>query len=588
MINNDFLISCKSTLDQQLASKSINLFFQPIASLVSGKVTGYEVFCRGPEKSLLVNSDTLFKAAEFSGRKIELEYLCKHKTFEQICHSLMKEYLLFLNLDISVIEHHSFFRMFEAESLRKYGRISPSDFILEIRESNIKEESNTIYKVLSDYRDMGYKIAVDRVGGFSCGLKLITEANPQYVKLDTNLVRDIDKNSDKQSLVRNICEYCSSSNKKTIAVGVETQDELKTLIEMGINYAQGYLLGKPDRNINEIPDNIREFIIDTNKHKFSQYFKSTSVLTVGDISIDAPTVEPDTTGEEVMEYFNRYPSLQGIPVLDGNKVAGLVMKDRFLSKLATQYGVSLFMRRPIKIIMDNNPLVVDYGDHFYDVSKFATARPDANLYDYIIVKKDDCYYGVATVKDLLEKSIRLEATYTRYLDQFTGFPGKMIIDRKLSELVQKGNPFSVLFINFRNYEDYKFRYGAENGDRLILMLSRYLKRYISNSGNDNMFIGYSGRGEFIITVENHETDNLCNDVSQCFDEAVEALHSNRHFAKENLKLINKSDEVEKEGICIGITVINNQNTNFGDKYKIYYEALKIRRRQKKQPEDCCA
>ena len=69
-----------------------------------------------------------------------------------------------------------------------------------------------------------------------------------------SLIRDIDKDNERKKLVGNIIQYNKDNNIKTIAEGVETYDEMSTLIELGIDYLQGYYLGKPDFDILDISE----------------------------------------------------------------------------------------------------------------------------------------------------------------------------------------------------------------------------------------------------------------------------------------------------------------------------------------------
>ena len=69
--------------------------------------------------------------------------------------------------------------------------------------------------------------------------------NPKYIKIDLTIVRDIDKDFDKQQLVSNIVEYAHQKDAYIIAEGIETKEELLKVLELGVDYLQGYYFGRP-------------------------------------------------------------------------------------------------------------------------------------------------------------------------------------------------------------------------------------------------------------------------------------------------------------------------------------------------------
>ena len=97
------------------------------------------------------------------------------------------------------------------------------------------------------------------------------------------------------------------------------------------------------------------------------------------------------------------------------------MNSNFFSKVGTQYGWSIFMKRPIHLIMDPTPLIVDYYTSLDKVSKIIISREEDKLYDYIILEKDNRYYGVVPVISLLEKTMQFEVNVAKYSNPLTGY-----------------------------------------------------------------------------------------------------------------------------------------------------------------------
>lgn len=112
--------------------------------------------------------------------------------------------------------------------------------------------------VLRHYTDQGYSIAIDDTGTGYSGLKTLYELYPEYMKIDMDFVRNIDTDKLKQTIVKSLINIAEAANAKTVAEGIETEDELTTLIRLGINYGQGYYIQKP---INK-PVPLKEGILD--------------------------------------------------------------------------------------------------------------------------------------------------------------------------------------------------------------------------------------------------------------------------------------------------------------------------------------
>ncbi|MBE7218978.1 MAG: EAL domain-containing protein [Caulobacteraceae bacterium] len=100
-------------------------------------------------------------------------------------------------------------------------------------------------RIISSYRSMGFATAIDDFGAGYSGLTLLARFQPDIVKLDMELVRDIDREPVKRTLVRHILAACADLNIQLLAEGIETADESAALADLGATLQQGYLFAKP-------------------------------------------------------------------------------------------------------------------------------------------------------------------------------------------------------------------------------------------------------------------------------------------------------------------------------------------------------
>jgi EAL domain-containing protein (putative c-di-GMP-specific phosphodiesterase class I) len=94
-------------------------------------------------------------------------------------------------------------------------------------------------------RELGFRVAVDDLGAGYSGLSSFAQLEPEVVKLDMSLVRDVNQSNTKQKLIRSMTAVCKDMGSLVVAEGVETIEERECLVELGCDLLQGYLLAKP-------------------------------------------------------------------------------------------------------------------------------------------------------------------------------------------------------------------------------------------------------------------------------------------------------------------------------------------------------
>lgn len=548
-------------LDNILNNKNIKPVFQPIVSLTDATVIGYEALSRGPQQSSLERPDVLFFAAEKVNKVWELDFLCRTKALEKAKY-LPASKMLFINVDPKIINDGRFEKGVTKEILDEY-HIDATNIIFEITEKTSVDDYKSFRKVLDNYTSQGYKIAIDDTGSGYSGLKMLAETRPQFIKIDMDLVRNIDRDTLKQALMRAFHEFAVITNMKIIAEGIETINELNTLIDIGIPYGQGYYLQKPAPEFLEIPPGIRTSILTKQEQKKQESFHTPLTIPIGEIARRDPCFEYNTLGCQAVEFFEQHHDLMGITVVQDQCPVGLLMRNTFFGQLATKYGLAVYMNRQVGLLMDRNPLIVDYYTPLEQVSKSAVSRTEKNLYDYIVVTKDSQYFGIITVKCLLEKTTQLEVNRAKHCNPLSGLPGNILIEQKLRQELERGYDFSVLYFDLDNFKAYNDTYGFENGDKVLSMMAQILKQQLGGPDDAERFIGHIGGDDFIAVVKNVDVSLLSQLIIESFDIRIRDFYTeadqragyivakNRHGVEERFPLISLS-----------IAVINNTSGHF--------------------------
>ncbi|KYZ78263.1 diguanylate cyclase [Anaerosporomusa subterranea] len=560
-------------------NRRIKTVFQPIVSLTDAVTLGYEALSRGPSGSPLEQPDRLFATATACDLLWELDLLCRFRALE-MAGKIMEKHLLFLNVDPKIINDPRF----QKGLTRGYLNSSQTDvlgIVFEITEKTAIQDYKGFRRILDNYTSQGYQIALDDTGSGYSGLTLLAETRPQYVKLDMELVRNIDKDSLKQALIKALSQFANATNIKLVAEGIETINELNTLIDIGVHYGQGFLLQRPSPDILELGSDIIQHIQERNDVKQRELFYSPLTAPIGEIArLDLP-FSPQAAGQEIIKYFNNNPEILGIPIVDGDRPVGLLSKNEFLGRLATQYGVAVYMNRPVHLLMDNKPLIVDYKTPLDQVSKSAVARSDENMYDYIIVTKDNAYYGITTVKALLERTTQLELTRAKYSNPLTGLPGNFLIEQELKRVVAGEQDYAVLYFDLDNFKAYNDIYGFENGDKILFLTAKVIQALLNQRQQTDTFFGHIGGDDFVAVVRNENIAGLCEDIIEAFDQQVVECYSERDRNRGVIVSKNRHGFDEQFPlVAISIGVVTGKKNSFRNHFQLGEAASQVKKRCK--------
>lgn len=551
----------------------ITTVFQPIISLRSSEVYGYEALSRGPENSSMENPEILFNLSEKYGRIWELEYLCRWKALEK-AKCLAEDKKIFLNVSPHIMHDIKFRQGFTREYLNKF-KINPDKIIFEITErqaiSNVPDFINTV----QNYKSQNYQIAIDDVGAGFSGLNLISGVYPHFIKLDMNLIRNIDKDFVKQAMVKSMCEFGQLTNTYLIAEGIETEAELLKLIEMGVHYGQGYFIQKPSSKIQNISEQVQEIILQANKNK-NRFIGSTIYeLYIYKICKKLPTVNANLKVEQVDAIFKKDTAAPGYCVVEEEQLLGIVTKNEMYKFLSGQYGYSLYGKKPVREIANANFLSVDYKMTIDIVSKKTMARSAEQLYDLIVVTKDARYYGVVTVKDLLEKAIEIEVINAKNLNPLSELPGNRLIELQLEQSIKNPEDLDILYFDIDNFKAYNDVYGFENGDKIIKLLTKILKDIFSL----NDFVGHIGGDDFVVITNRNPIKNLVDKIIYNFERELKDYYNNDDWEQGYLICKNRRG-IEECFPLLSLSVVCLAIKNFDCIYKLAEKASKLKKKCK--------
>jgi EAL domain-containing protein (putative c-di-GMP-specific phosphodiesterase class I) len=210
--------------------------FQPIVDVSTRSIYAYEALLRTEEESLR-RPDIFIATGERLDRIQEIGRTVRAAVATAI-HDAPSNALIFVNvhgLELSDEELYS-----ASSELARYAK----RVVLEITERTSLDPAVGSTRVAM-LRRLGYRIAVDDLGAGYAALGALASLEPEVVKLDMSLIRDLDRHTNKRRIVAAIASLCRELGSKVIAEGVETVAERTACVDVGIELLQGYLFAKP-------------------------------------------------------------------------------------------------------------------------------------------------------------------------------------------------------------------------------------------------------------------------------------------------------------------------------------------------------
>jgi EAL domain-containing protein (putative c-di-GMP-specific phosphodiesterase class I) len=223
-------------LEAACRGEGLSAAYQPIADTARGTVVGYEALARFPGYPER-NPEAWFAAARRHGKSEELEAaalrtaLAARPTLPPNC---------FLTLNVSP-------ELLTSESIRNIWREEGNlgGLIVELTEQTPIDSYLGLEPDLNQLRAAGALIAVDDAGAGYAGLRHLLSLRPSMIKIDRDLVQDVDRDEAKRALIEMLGTFASRVDAWVLAEGVERVEELEALVSLGVPLVQGYCLARP-------------------------------------------------------------------------------------------------------------------------------------------------------------------------------------------------------------------------------------------------------------------------------------------------------------------------------------------------------
>lgn len=219
---------------------NVSFAFQPIVDIESHTVFAYEALVRGRSNQ---SAAAVFGALPAS----ELHAFDRAARIQAIAlaAALGLNTGLSLNFLPQALETLPDSISSTIDAVRKAG-LAESKIFLEVTEGELIRDLAGFSATINQYRASGIHLAIDDFGAGHSGLNLLADFQPDVIKIDIYLVRNIDGNGPRQAIVRAVIQACDDLGIEVIAEGIETEPEYRWFKRAGVRLFQGYLFGRPE------------------------------------------------------------------------------------------------------------------------------------------------------------------------------------------------------------------------------------------------------------------------------------------------------------------------------------------------------
>lgn len=567
----------KKKLSKILENEYIYPVYQPIISLSDGHIFGYESLSRISNNEFNMDIETMFRLADLEGKSWELEEICRKKALKN-ANRKINGTKLFLNVNPNIINDSEFTEGFTKRRLEKYGLASES-IIIEITERVSVTNRKLFSKTIQHYKKQDYGIAIDDVGSGYSGLNTIVNIQPHYIKIDMNLIRDIDKDDIKQAMCKSLVDFCKNAEIDVIAEGIETEEELKMLIRIGVTYGQGYFLAMPSKKFEDINGEKIDMITSEHIKKYKENILSSVYPKIETLCNEALIVSPTEKCIDIHDMLIKNPLINEICILENQKIIGFITRTKLFEILGGRYGYTLHSTKKITSIAQSDFLKVNYNIPIDTVSKIAMQRPINQLYDPIVVEKDSLYLGIVTIKSILEATTKIKIDIAMHSNPLTGLPGNLLIEKEILERIFGRSPYSIIYIDINNFKAYNDAYGFSNGDLMLVLISDILKEICLR----NEFIGHIGGDDYIVICDYQGGEQLCVKLIDVFSERVKSLYKENDIKNGYIVSKNRNGVTENFPLStLSVAGVSNKNRTYSNVESFSFDIAALKKKCKQQ------
>ena len=511
----------------------LQIAFQPIVDIHTGRVFGFEALTRGMEALGFASPIEFFDRAHDEGQLAQVEEFILTQAFDKFVriegHRNLK---LFVNLDGRTVVSES-----QAVGNRgdggigavlaalrdRYG-LTNANVALEISERYDFSRVGAALEALLELRAKFGSLTLDDFGSGHANLQLFYHIEPAILKLDRFIISSIGSDPKKVVFLQHIVRMAHLLGSLVVAEGVETAQEYYVCRELGCDLVQGYAVARPTIEFGALELSYANIAALRNQDRR----KTESDMSM--IMAQLDTVEPIRIDQSIHAVFDRFMQERErsfFPVVDqvGFPV-GLVHERDLKTIIYSMYGRELLRNRRRttgSLAAFVKPCTVaNINASTEKILEIFSSLPDS---EGVLIVKESRYGGFLQARSLLriinDKNLQL----ARDQNPLTRLPGNILIQEYLANAVaDSGASYHFAYLDFDHFKPFNDKFGFRTGDRAILMCADILRSAFTREGR---FVGHVGGDDFFVAFRGTDGETALAEVQQAiakFGRDVESLY----------------------------------------------------------------
>lgn len=482
----------------RLAETCLDVAFQPIVEAGSGRRAAWESLMRHHDRLGFSSPPALLDFAHAAGILPQLETLLLGKALRKFAAQPQRGgLLLFLNFDSRLLGEGEALAMRLLSWLGEIG-LSPSFLCFELSERFDITGDPALRGLVERLRAAGFRFALDDFGAGTGEMKLLCDYPVDYVKIDRYFISGIDASPRRRHIVGNLVATAHRLGARVVAEGVETEAESIICCDLGVDFLQGWFIGRPEIEVGLARHDLlpphsapatgaaaqggdRELLFDRIEHP-------------------QPVFE-DEGVERAFEIFRGSPGLGYLPVLarDGAP-CGILKEERLKEYIYQPFGRDL-LKNPIY-----NRRVAHFTSRAPVVALDAATETMLGVFagveasPCILLTENGLFAGAVSAASLLRIMHEKNMRAAQDQNPLTGLPGNRAIGDHLAEAARRGGAVRhFCYCDFDHFKPFNDLYGFQKGDHAITLFSALMRRYffaedafLGHVGGDDFFIGLTG------------------------------------------------------------------------------------------------
>ena len=366
------------------------------------------------------------------------------------------------------------------------------------------------------------RLALDDFGDGRSSLRLWSEVKPEYVKIDKYFIADLAEHPESLQMLRAIKGIAEIFGTQLVAEGIETAEDLRALRDLDIAYGQGWLLGHPALQPRaKLEAGALEVLQDRRVAVLPQLEQSIRPGILRGLQVvQAPTVTPATTNDEVAQLFMQHNTLHALCLVEGARPVALINLHDFLNHYAALYFREVHGRKPCTTLANHAPRIVELDCDVNQLIGILTSQDQRYLSDGFIVTDNGRYVGLGTGDQLVRAVTESRIEAARHANPLTFLPGNIPISMHIERLLASGNPFVACYADLNDFKPFNDHYGYWRGDQMIRLVARLATMHCDARRD---FVGHVGGDDFMLIFQSSNWRQRCKNIIQDFGREALAL-----------------------------------------------------------------